>query len=66
MEPSDCKTMQDVDSLKEQGLAFNNYKIEVDSTGVLLDIDPHVRIKIPHKWFKAFAAWYLEDQGEMI
>ena len=46
--------IEDVDSLYEQGIGFNNYKITIDSTGVLLDIDPHVRIKIPHKKFKAF------------
>ena len=63
MKPCDCKTMQDVDSLKEQDLAFNIYKIAVDSIGVFLNIDPHVRMKIPHKWFGAFAEWYLKDQG---
>jgi|APSaa5957512622_1039677.scaffolds.fasta_scaffold725911_1 hypothetical protein len=55
--------IEDVDSLYEQGIGFNNYKITIDSTGVLLDIDPHVRIKIPHKKFKAFAEWYLEKQA---
>jgi len=63
MKPCDCKMEVGVKQLREQGLAFNNYKIEVDSSGVYLDIDPHVRMKIPHNRFKAFAEWYLLDQG---
>lgn len=62
MKPCDCRSLNDVDTLEEQGLAFNSKKIAVDSTGVLLIIDPYVRIKIDHKNFKRFAKWYLEDQ----
>ena len=65
MIPCDCRSMQEVDSLNEQGIARNQYKINVDSRGVLLDIDPHVRIKIPHGTFSAFAKWYLENQPEV-
>ena len=57
--PCDCKSMQDVFSLEETGIGFNQYKIDIDSIGVLLSIDPHVAIKIPHKKFKAFSEWYL-------
>ena len=62
MKPCDCKTMQEVKALNEEGIGFNNYSIAIDSSGVFLDIDPYVRIKIHHSKFKAFAEWYLEDQ----
>lgn len=62
MKPCDCRSMQDVKKLEEAGIGHNNYKCCVDSTGVLLDIDPYVRIKIPHNRFKEFAEWYLTEQ----
>jgi len=62
MKPCNCKMEIQVRKLQEQGISFNNYKIEIDSSGVYLDIDPHVRMKIPHKTFKSFAEWYLGDQ----
>jgi len=62
MRPCDVRSLEDYDNLPEQGLGFNQHKITIDSTGVFLDIDPHVRIKIPHRKFKRFAEWYLEDQ----
>lgn len=54
--------MRDVNALSEQGIAHNNYKIAIGSMGVSIDINPHVSIKIPHKRFREFAKWYLEDQ----
>jgi len=42
---------------------FNNQSITVIPCYVLLKID-HTEIKIPMNRFKAFAEWYLEDQGE--
>jgi len=62
MKPCDCKSMKDVRSLQEQGLSLNNYNIIIDSSGVMLTIDPYCRIKINHRKFKQFATWYLEDQ----
>ena len=62
MKPCDCKMEVQVEALREQGIGFNNYKIKIDSSGVTLNINPYVRIKIPHKKFKAFAKWYLADQ----
>jgi len=62
MKPCDCKSMVEVRNLKEQGLRFNNYAIEVDSSGILITIYPYVSLKINHKNFKRFAEWYLEDQ----
>jgi len=62
MKPCDCKSMRDVRSLEEDGLALNNYNIIIDSSGVMLTIDPYCRIKINHRKFKQFAEWYLADQ----
>jgi len=62
MRPCDCRSMVDVRKLDAEGIGFNNYKIAIDSSGVFLDIDTYVRIKINHNNFKRFAEWYLEDQ----
>ena len=63
MKPCDCKSIEDYDALQENGISFNQYKFYVvDGTGVVLEIDPHVKIRIPSKHFKRFAEWYLEDQ----
>ena len=64
MKPCDCKTLQDCDALKEQGLAYNNYSIGVDSMGVILTIDPYCRMKFAHSMFKRFCEWYLNDQAK--
>ena len=63
MKPCDVKSLQDYDKLEEAGLAYNYYKIGVDSMGVILTIEPHARMKFSHKYFKRFCEWYLEDQG---
>jgi hypothetical protein len=62
MKPCDCKSWTDLEKLEEQGIGHNNKRLIMDSTGVFIDIDPYVRIKIPHTDFKRFAVWYLEDQ----
>ena len=62
MKPCDCKTMRDIMLLKERGIKFNNQSITVDSPGVILEIDPYVRVKFTQKNFKRFAEWYLENQ----
>ena len=62
MKPCDCRTYRDVKELKEQGIAFNNVSIVVDSPGVILEISPHVQVKFTRETFKQFAEWYLEDQ----
>lgn len=63
MKPCDCKSVKDYDNLEGTGLSFNQYKCYVaDGTGVFIDIDPHVRVRIPARFFKRFAKWYLEDQ----
>ena len=64
MKPCDCRTYRDVAELQEQGLKFNNVSIIVDSPGVMLEIDPYVRVKFTRDNFKRFAEWYLEDQHE--
>ncbi len=64
MKPCNCKSMADIEKLDTQGIAFNNKKIMIDSSGVVLEIEPHVRIKIDHINFKRFAEWYLKDQDK--
>ena len=66
MKPCDCKTLQEIDKLEEQGIRFNNYHFGIaDGRGVLIEIDPYVCIRIPSNKMKSFAEWYLEDQGEI-
>ena len=62
MKPCDCRMISDINRLECQGLSFNSRSIGIDSTGVILTIDPYARIKVDHKNFKRFAKWYLEDQ----
>lgn len=62
MRPCDIKTINECQDLQESGIAFNSRKIEVDSSGVYLTIEPHTRVKFSHKIFKRFTEWYLEDQ----
>jgi len=62
MKPCNCKSMADIEKLDTQGIAFNNKKIMIDSSGIVLEIEPYVRIKIDHINFKRFAEWYLKDQ----
>ncbi len=65
MKPCDCKSISDYDGLCETGISYNQYKLHVaDGTGVLIEIDPHVRIRIPSRFFKRFAEWYLTDQED--
>ena len=65
MKPCDCKSISDYDGLHETGISCNQYKFFVaDGTGVLIEIDPHVRVRIPSQFFKRFAEWYLEDQED--
>ena len=65
MKPCNCKSITDYNALNERGISYNQYKCYVaDGTGVLIEIDPHVRIRIPSQFFKRFAEWYLEDQEE--
>jgi len=64
MKPCNCRSVTDVEELDAQGIAFNNKKIIIDSSGVILEIEPYVRIKIDHRSFKKFAEWYLEDQDK--
>jgi len=64
MRPCDCKTYQEIMALDERGIGFNNYKISIaDGRGVLIEIDPYVRIRLPRSKMKAFAEWYLEYQN---
>jgi len=65
MKPCDCKTMHDCECLEEQAISFNGRGIGVDSIGVILSIDPHIRIKFTHKTFRGFVDWYLEDQNRL-
>jgi len=64
MKPCDCRSLQDCDKIEEQAVAFNHRQIGVDSTGVLLAIDPHFRCKFSHKTFVRLAKWYFTDQDE--
>jgi hypothetical protein len=63
MKPCDCKSLIDCDKLDEQAISFNSRGIAVDSIGVILSIEPHVRVKFTHKIFKRLVEWYLEDQS---
>ena len=65
MKPCNCKSMQDCEKLEVRAIAFNHRQIRVDSTGVILAIDPHFRCKFSHKTFSEFVKWYLEDQDEL-
>jgi len=62
MKPCDCETMLDALVLREQGIKFNNQSITVDPPGVILEIDPYVRVKFTRNNFKRFAEWYLTNQ----
>ena len=64
MKPCDCRTLLDIEALEYQGLSFNSKSISVLANGVLLEIDPYVRIKLDHTNFKRFAEWYLTDQSQ--
>jgi len=65
MRPCDCKSVKDYDELEETGISYNQYKFYVaDGTGVIIEIDPHVRIRIPSRFFRRFAEWYLTDQKD--
>ena len=65
MRPCDCKSISDYDELEEHGTSYNQYKFHVaDGTGVIIGIDPHVRIRIPSRLFNRFAEWYLADQED--
>ena len=62
MKPCDCKSIADTMNLNEQGLQFNNFGINLKPCSVFLRIVPYAEIRIPQKYFKLFAEWYLEDQ----
>ena len=65
MKPCNCKTLQDCEKLEVRAIDFNHRQIRVDSTGVILAIDPHFRCKFSHQTFAEFVKWYLEDQDEL-
>ena len=71
MKPCNCKSMQDCEKLEVRAIDFNDGTIRVDSTGVMLSIDPHltdireIRCKFSHQTFAEFVKWYLEDQDEL-
>jgi len=63
MRPCDCKTMRDLMDLKERSIKLNDQSIILGPPGVLLKIDPYVRINLTQDSFKRFAEWYLTDQS---
>jgi hypothetical protein len=64
MKPCDVKTYGDYNDLEAAGVAFDQNKIEIDTYGVFLMVEPHCRIKFSRKVFREFARWYLEDQAK--
>lgn len=63
MRPCDCETYQELDELREQGLAFNQRSIMVRLNHVILENGPG-SLKLSKNDFKNFAQWYLTDQDE--
>jgi len=62
MRPCNCKDMYEAKKLNHQGISFNEYSITVKPMGVIIEVYPHYRIRLPMTIFKRFAKWYLEDQ----
>ena len=65
MKPCNCFGKYDCEKLEARAIAFDDGTIRVDSTGVILAIDPHFRCKFSHQTFAEFVKWYLEDQDEL-
>lgn len=64
MKPCNCKDQYSVDkNLRESGITYNDRSIMVEPTAVVLTVGS-CKLKIPMNTFKAFAEWYLEDQGD--
>lgn len=61
LKPCDCKDMQTVSRLNEQGVGHNDESIMVTPSSVILTMG-HTTIRIPQARFKMFAEWYLEAQ----
>jgi len=61
MRPSDCKDRQDADALYEQGIAINDWSLDVDPAVVIIK-HHYGELRIPMSIFKRFAKWYLRNQ----
>jgi hypothetical protein len=61
LRPCDCKDMETVSKLNEQGIGHNDESIMVEPSVVVLKMG-HTTIKIPQSRFKMFAEWYLKEQ----
>jgi len=62
MKPCDCDSIADTMRLQEAGLESNNFSITVKPMSVFIRIKPYAEIRLPMKYFKLFAEWYLTDQ----
>lgn len=61
LRPCDCKDLETVGKLNEQGIQHNDQGISIFPNSVILTMG-HTEIKIPMQRFKMFAEWYLEEQ----
>lgn len=64
MKPSDCRDQQDANALNEQGIAINEWSLNVHPATVSIRHKHYGEVRMPMTIFKHFAKWYLEDQAE--
>ena len=59
--PCDCKDERTALKLKEQGISFNNYSLDIRPSVVSISIG-QAQMQMPMLMFKRFAEWYLTKQ----
>ena len=64
MKPCDCKDSVDAMSMNEQGIAINEWSLNVQPASVILEHRHYGMIRMPMSVFTKFAKWYMEDQDE--
>lgn len=61
MRPCDCEDIEDIAKLKEQSVCFNDWEITVKPNVAIIN-NTQFTVKVPQRYFKYFAEWYLREQ----
>ena len=65
MKPCDCKDSQDAMSMEVQGIAINDWSLNIQPLMATIAHKHYGEVKIPMTILKKFAEWYLENQEEI-
>lgn len=64
MKPCDCVDQKSAKKLRDHGIIFGDYTVDVQFGMIAINICGHCTMSFPVSKFKKIAEWFLEDQME--